>query len=426
MGEEALELLTTLSPATEQTLRINDRMHLAALYQQSFPQLFGAPRPLKAPDAQDIPALHHSVWLGGIIPQEYRDNVLTWRHMHPDETMLLWTDMTAADIVRDAECQGVARFCTGNNIKLVNFNDIFPVGTDHAMRRTREFQIEYLARQLGGTSDVLRLEALREFGGRYADTDCLAKQNFDMLRGQGDFIVGGELDVPIIYKDGSTHHNHPDGAIHYTNDFIMATPHHPMVDKILDTIAERYSKPLTELYPDLRNMRDRDRRVWSVVYRTGPGALTHTFDTATKGGGDTHNAVQLPGVAVLHRADNPMQPEVYKSSTHDESWVRTFTYVADQTETPGARAQRLVTCVLQSLFDEPLELDLGRLARYLNQPDEDGQPLVDTVLSYIEQAYPQALARLQVVKTDNITLGVYATACVARLRDHAAAVRSVS
>jgi len=91
-----------------------------------------------------IPKIIHQIWIGGPVPQEFKDFMQSWRDAHPDWEYRLWTD-------EDVKTFGL-------------YNQTFYDRSDN----------------YGVKSDILKWEIIYRYGGLYVDTDYECLQSFDM------------------------------------------------------------------------------------------------------------------------------------------------------------------------------------------------------------------------------------------------------
>lgn len=134
-------------------------------------------------EANIIPKKIHQIWLGGNIPEKYKEWGETWKTLHPDYEYKLWTE---EDV---------------DSLNLPN-------------RRSYE-----LIANPGPKSDILRFHILNQFGGIYADTDFECLRSFDSL----------------LYLDFFTGVGYP-AKIELYPGLIGCTPHHPIMERLTKEI----------------------------------------------------------------------------------------------------------------------------------------------------------------------------------------------
>ena len=120
------------------------------------------PEPAPAAVDEPIPRVLHRVWLGSRpMPAEFERYGESWRRLHPDWEMPLWTDDHAEEL---------------------GLEDVLP-----------------RARSAGELSDLVRYEVLRRHGGVYVDTDFEALRPLDpLLTGIGAFTAYARTGNPKI------------------------------------------------------------------------------------------------------------------------------------------------------------------------------------------------------------------------------------
>lgn len=138
----------------------------------------------------NIPKLIHQVWLGSTYPETYKDLLTSWRTLHPDWTIKVWTDT-------DADC-----------FPMIN-RDVFNT-----------------VKNLGIKSDIFRYEILYAHGGIYIDTDFLCLKPFDDL----------------LYLDFFGGHAGSD-EIEILNGIMGCTPKHEVLKNVIDGLKH---KPLVD------------------------------------------------------------------------------------------------------------------------------------------------------------------------------------
>lgn len=90
-----------------------------------------------------IPKILHQVWLGGEMPVEFRGYQKKWKELHPDWEYMLWTEEN-----------------------IIN---------------TPIFNFVQDAKQFSSKSNIIRIYAILNYGGVYADTDVDWNKNIDCL-----------------------------------------------------------------------------------------------------------------------------------------------------------------------------------------------------------------------------------------------------
>ncbi len=166
-----------------------------------------------APNEVRIPKIIHQIWLGGKLPERYKEIQKSWQEFHPDWEYRLWTD-------EDAKV-----------FKMQN-RKLFESATN-----------------FGEKADIFRYEILYQMGGLYVDTDFECLRPFDVLHKLLDFYTG----LDTIEKSAQ--------SPRLLNGLIGCIPGHPIIKQCLDTMSG--DGPREDL--DL------------IQFRTGPGLITRTF-----------------------------------------------------------------------------------------------------------------------------------------------------
>lgn len=109
-----------------------------------------------------IPKILHQVWVGGSPrPPDHIRYVESWRELHPDWEYRLWTDVEAAQLTLPVPYKSWTHFAAQAN--------------------------------------AIRIAAIYQFGGVYADCDTEFGKNFDKLTAHRSFAV---LQQPQFYCNG--------------------------------------------------------------------------------------------------------------------------------------------------------------------------------------------------------------------------------
>lgn len=130
-----------------------------------------------------IPKLVHFIWLGSPLPVPCQAIVESWKRVHPDWTVRVWTD---AD-VEEFGLQNKMAFDIANNY--------------------------------GEKSDIFRYEILYRYGGVYVDTDFECLKPFDPLHRSCDFYTG------LITSNGS---------VDLLNGMVGSCAGHPIMRACID------------------------------------------------------------------------------------------------------------------------------------------------------------------------------------------------
>lgn len=131
-----------------------------------------------------IPKIIHHIWLGGDLPDAYKDLVASWKRLHPTWQHIFWGD---------AESE---------SFPFIN-RAAFDTAENPAMK-----------------ADIWRYEILHRYGGLYVDTDFEALMPLDDIHKSHEFYVGC----------------HPDGAVN--NALTGSVPYHPLLQACIDSIGK--------------------------------------------------------------------------------------------------------------------------------------------------------------------------------------------
>lgn len=101
-----------------------------------------------------IPKKIHQIWIGGAVPDKFKQLMQTWKDKHPDWEYKLWTDEDISSFVFE------------------------------------EADTFFRAENLGAKSDIWRYEILYQHGGVYVDVDFECVQPLDVLVHHHSFFTG--------------------------------------------------------------------------------------------------------------------------------------------------------------------------------------------------------------------------------------------
>lgn len=160
-----------------------------------------------------IPKIIHQIWLGGPLPEKYKEIQKTWQKYHPDWEYRLWTDEDA------------------KNFAMKN-RELFDSATN-----------------LGEKADIFRYEILYRHGGLYVDTDFECLRSFDTLHKLCDFYIG--IDT-LERKFRSPR---------LSNALLASIPGHPLLEQCLKSMSGEGPRDNFDL----------------IQQRTGPGLVTRAF-----------------------------------------------------------------------------------------------------------------------------------------------------
>lgn len=182
-----------------------------------------------------IPRIVHQIWLGGPVPERYREWMSSWMLDNGWEYML-WTD---------------------ENVKTIKLHN----------QELYDKSINY-----GEKADILRLEVLEKYGGVYADIDyeCFNSDVLEELHRSFDFYIGFEpIEHGFIYKFF---------LFKVCNALIGAKPGHPLLKDLIVNMKANFLA-----YRDC-----------TPVERTGPSYITRIICEYEKSHAHKQRNMYLP------------------------------------------------------------------------------------------------------------------------------------
>ena len=188
----------------------------------------------------DIPYITHLTWKSTELPTEWQPSYDNWLRLHPEWTVILWTDEQLHALVSQHYPASLATY------------ESLP----YPIMRV----------------DFARLFLLHRYGGVYIDLDIAPKCSFsplvDFHNARGD---------PIAISESST----AQGARPpLTNALMMSRPNEPFwIDIYADAIQNPHKIKLW-FKPLLNRIRH-----WDIIMRTGPQALMWSVHTHESNGG---------------------------------------------------------------------------------------------------------------------------------------------
>lgn len=210
-----------------------------------------------------IPKTIHFVWLGGVLPEAYKQNILNWSKMAQSSgyELILWTDETTLEheATRDELGQQA--------IKLRHWRDRErdPVHEQrNALIDALIMDIIELGKHQGHSpnyaacSDILRIAILEQLGGLYVDTDNSITQNSD----------GPIGDINVIAHVGARFIERRAG---FNQCFIAALPHTDPMKSLLDYFSRCYNEGVNassiidpdkiKVYPQYNSIDDAQQQI---------------------------------------------------------------------------------------------------------------------------------------------------------------------
>ncbi len=191
-----------------------------------------------------IPKVIHFIWLGpNPFPKESLENVRSWVEHHPNWTFKFWTDRRRALPHPSMEMHLVTDF------KFTKLKDCFQQSDNYAEK-----------------SDLLRYEILNQEGGLYVDHDVRCFKAFSPFHYNFDLYCGLEPPHKPILSS----------SISVNNNIIGVKPGHPVMQKAIDRVKERWDE-VGMAYPG----DDKE----SIIYRVAQRSFI-AFEDAVKSGAD--------------------------------------------------------------------------------------------------------------------------------------------
>lgn len=227
-----------------------------------------------------IPKHIHAIWLGSVLGQDGRDNLVNWKRINSDYEVKLWVDSALYGETEKREYEELKVWAKENNIVICDINPCIKETKDElaAVRirydiyenmLSKEFfddEINGRYKNLAAASDILRVEILSQEGGIYIDAK-------DVFPGKGI----GQLDTRYGFCC------HIKGSKYINNDILASVAQGTVIREYRELIHERYQK----LYQDEKELRAHrnpeftcpdinrgdDPRKTTTQNTSGPGAL---------------------------------------------------------------------------------------------------------------------------------------------------------
>lgn len=201
-----------------------------------------------------IPKIIHIMWLGGRLPDEYRNYVQSWTKYHSSWTILFWTDNPVnydqgSRVIYSFDDLGTL-FAARPGLVDGTGGERIVVDVNKLVFDNRGFYDK--ARNYGEKSDILKWEIVYRFGGTYVDTDFECYRSLDVFHHTYDFYTGIQpLDTNMVQLGAALY-----GAI----------PHHPILEACVTRIKD-------------------NQNINQIIVKTGPIHFTKMFmQTAGKTG----------------------------------------------------------------------------------------------------------------------------------------------
>lgn len=221
-------------------------------------------------DKYRIPKTIHIIWMGSPFPKEYKGWLDSWKSMHADWNVMLWTDKTL------------------KNFKMLN-RDLFDAARSHEEK-----------------VDMLRIELLYQFGGLCIDTDCQCLKSFDEIHRTCDFFAGmAHMDIFGVNMAG----------ILIPNIIMGSIARHPLLAKVMENMRHFKQMP-------------------TVSERTGAWLFTRSFFEYVSQGVDQFASIIFPPSYFYPVSDHArekcgkeyaascIKKETYATRHYETSWAK--------------------------------------------------------------------------------------------------------
>lgn len=210
-----------------------------------------------------IPKVIHFIWIGpNPFPKESIENVNSWVKFHPGWTVKFWTDRRRPLPNQKMELKLVSDF------QFTKLKYCFEESDNYAEK-----------------SDLLRYEILLNEGGLYVDHDVKCFKSFSPFHYNFDLYCGLETPKQPVLSS----------SINANNNVIGVAPGHPVMQKSIDLVKERWAE-IAEAYPG----DDKE----SIIYRVAQRSWV-CFNDAVKvaSGKGNRNDIVFPA-AYFNRIDD--------------------------------------------------------------------------------------------------------------------------
>jgi mannosyltransferase OCH1-like enzyme len=138
------------------------------------------------------PKIIHQTWKTKEIPEWAKSYHESWKKLHPDWTLMLWTDDSARDFIKTHE---------------PNYLEIYDNFPKQIMR-----------------VDFSRYAWLYHIGGLYVDLDFECLNSFEPLRSKYELVLGKSIHGTL------------------SNSIMMSRMGHPFWKKVMETSAQKFAK----------------------------------------------------------------------------------------------------------------------------------------------------------------------------------------
>jgi len=265
--------------------------------------------------------VHHRIWFGSFLTNDYRLNLLRFKARNPRYEIHLWTDFSTISI---EEKQQFEDFCGKHNFKLHSIRehqdllniDLILEELDKALLSPEKKRIHYVR-----ASDLARAPIVYEYGGLYLDTDTnsvaplpeLSSPNNVLLKRLDLFSLlelAYNLDEPTKF-----------GTVFI--DFIAAEPRNPFLKFVTEIARLDYNT-----YHNSHNL----------LWETSSSANIHLFATVRLTGSAIRFALNHEvahgnlRAKIMEENDLFFNDKGFLDSTYDKSWLVGLS--RDETDSP--------------------------------------------------------------------------------------------
>lgn len=242
-----------------------------------------------------IPAKIHAIWLGGILGEKGKNNLVAWKKAHNDFQVTLWLDSALyTHAIKLNEFNELKKWAKDNKIILCDIasdkNDanVQAKGYIYKNMLSKQYyndEINGSYRNLAAASDILRAEILYQKGGVYIDAE--------------DVFPGAVKLSKILKKAAYGFYCHIEkGNLEKSdsvnNDIIVSVPHGTIISAYRNKINNNY----IQLYQNVKKLQAHrnaefsnqhlyggvDARKQSTLQTSGPAALDYTITSLSMTG----------------------------------------------------------------------------------------------------------------------------------------------
>ncbi|CDZ76412.1 Mannosyltransferase OCH1 [Legionella massiliensis] len=355
---------------------------------------------------------------------DHLETITRFKRLYESYNVILWVNFYC---YTEEELEHLRETCIQNQIHLMDCAVL-----DGYMGEVEPmYKLELLRGNYAASTDSFRVELLRRWGGVYMDTDVLSLDDpariIDVISPTGLFLNNG----PVKFVNWNTHplqkkHKVSDvtgiicpfesdneegqddleAAFKYdqiknnqNNDFIMATQHHPFIERVRTQIVENYKTSPDKLFgeEELKQYRNITRYNYSqlnehyglstsdfilnwTIFCTGPTIFRNLINDDP--------SLQYHGTP--HTGQTPLD---FFHFACEMTWTKGL-YIKDEKINNEDAVKIIITGLLLDLKQEPRYLRLDRYTRFLSEAR------AYTALKTIQEYYPDSFAQVIKVYAD--------------------------